>query len=368
MSSPNRKRVTKTGKGAFSLYLPKRWIDQWSKEQLKERRVDLQEVGDHLIISPIIKGSFQTGFLEHGDEDEIRQFLLCSYVQGYESAELRSEGFSDEQMSAARNFVRLLDERLILDVREESIGYGRDFKVNMDSPSVDQLQRLLFEKLHESLRLSKELIAHLNGNRNRTIHLLHTLRTLEEEDIDRVAMQIMRRASRMEITFHSFPDLFYTVLTTDLLEKLGDAIFGIAEGVCDLYGLDKGRLSFPMETILEEMDVSSTLGLRNLQRTKEAYMREVEQLEEHLRRTMDIVLNRRGEAAYRYMEEIDGYHSSLKDRLAGLLAGSVSDSEGEPRNELVRIGYDLQQIASLTGDLVEEVAMFYFSDDLEDRT
>src|SRR5688572_18974933 len=43
-----RKRVTQVGSGAYSIYLPKRWIDGWPPEQREKREVDLHQINQSL--------------------------------------------------------------------------------------------------------------------------------------------------------------------------------------------------------------------------------------------------------------------------------------------------------------------------------
>jgi hypothetical protein len=366
MLSKNRKKVTRSGKGAFSLYLPKKWVDGWGEEQSKERKVDLLELGDHLIISPVKKNSSKSVVLNNRDVDEIRQFLLCSYIKGYEAVELQSGGFSDEQISAARNFMRLLDEKLILDVSEDRIAYGRNFKVNLEVPTVFQIQRLLFEKLQESIRLTQELIEHFDSNPRRTIHLLKMLHILEEEDVDRLSMQIFRMATRMEVRFDSFADLFYVVLTTDLLEKMGDSVYGVAKSVCDYYGLDEEKLLLPLNAIMEDIPkpIKSPASIQDM---KGAYLSGLEDCETHLRRIMEITLGKKGREAYQYMPELCDFSARmLEEMLKGSRASLVTKGGNidERALRLTKIGHHLLEIATLTESLADEVAMFYYCEEL----
>lgn len=363
MPTKSRKRVTRSGKGAFSLYLPKKWVDNWNEEQYKERRVDLLELDDHLIISPLRKNSSKSLSLNGGTDDEIRQFLLCTYVRGYELADIRSEKFADEQMSAARSFMRLLDEKMIMDISEDRIAYGRNFKVSLESPTISQMQRLLFEKIQESLRLSRELLEHFDENPTRAIHLLKMMRTLEEEDVDRMSMQIFRRASRMELRFDSFADLFFVVLTTDMLEKLGDSIFGIARSVCRFYGMDEGRLLFPLEVIEKDVMVENFSTNQAFEDMRRLFITMLEECEVRLRKIMDYTLERKGAESYQIMNELAEFNKSLIERLNITAQEAFISSERRIRMALLHMmeaRHHIIAIGELIEELAKEIAMFYF--------
>jgi len=363
MPTKSRKRVTRSGKGAFSLYLPKKWVDNWNEDQLQERKVDLLELDDHLIISPVRKNSSKSLSLNGGTDDEIRQFLLCTYVRGYESADLKSKEFSDKQMSAARSFMRLLDEKMILDISEDRIAYGRSFKVSLESPTISQMQRLLLEKIQESLRLAKELLEHFDENPTRAIHLLKMMRTLEEEDVDRMSMQIFRRASRMELRFNSFADLFFVVLTTDLLEKLGDGIYGIARSVCRFYGMDEEQLLFPTDVIEKDILMENFSGSQAFEDMRRVILSMLEECEVKLRDVMDHILERKGAESYQIMHELSEFNKSLVENLNTTAQDAFMSSERRVRMALLNmmdVGQCIIAIGESIEELAKEIAMFYF--------
>jgi hypothetical protein len=363
MPSKSRKRVTRSGKGAFSLYLPKKWIDEWSEEQSRERKVDLLEMDDHLIISPVRKSNTDSATISGGRVDEIRQFLLCTYVRGYEAAELNSKRFSDEQICAARNFMRLLDENMILDVNEDRIGYGRSFKVNMESSTISQMQQLLFEKIQESMRLATELIQHFDTNPRRSLHLLKMMRTLEEEDIDRLAMQIFRRATRMEFRFDSFADLFFVVMATDLLERMGDGLFDIARSVCRFYDLDEERLLFPLDVILEDVDMEDIPVDPSLDDMRQFQLSMMDECGSRLRDVMDLTIERKGREAYDRIQDLEEFNKSLAENLNLTAQGAFGTMDLGVRKALLRmmeIGESIMEIGEMIRDLTKEIAMFYF--------
>jgi len=367
MPSKSRKRVTRSGKGAFSLYLPKRWVDDWSEEQSKERKVDLLEMDEHLIISPLRKNNSSSASMNGGRDDEIRQFLLCTYVRGYEAAELSSDRFSEEQICAARSFMRLLDENMILDVSENRIAYGRSFKVDMESATIPQMQKLLFEKIQESLRMANELIRYFDANPLRSIHLLKMMRTLEEEDVDRLSMQIFRRASRMELKFDSFADLFFVIMTTDLLEKMGDSIFSIARSVCRLYDMEEEKLLFPLERIMDDLELTPIPVDPSLENMRRFQLSMLDECAKRLREVMDLTLERKGREAYERMGDLADFNKSLAKDLNLTAQGAFGTPDPGVRRALLgmmEMGESIMEIGEMVEELAKEIAMFYFCEDL----
>jgi len=368
MPTKSRKRVTRSGKGAFSLYLPKKWVDDWCEEQSSERKVDLLEMDDHLIISPVMKNNSSSASLNGGRDDEIRQFLLCTYVRGYESADLTSNRFSDEQICAARSFMRLLDEKMILDVSEDRIAYGRSFKVSLESPTISQMQRLLFEKIQESMRLASELIQHFDDNPRRAIHLLKMMHTLEEEDVDRLSMQIFRRATRMEFKFDSFADLFFVVLTTDLMEKMGDSIFKIARSVCRFYDMKEDRLLFPLEVVVKDIEVESIPVDQSFEDMRQFHLSMLDECGSRLREIMDLTLERSGREAYERIQDLADFNKSLAENLNLTAQTAFDTSDLRVRQALLRmmeIGESIMEVGEMVEELAKEIAMFYYCEELQ---
>lgn len=365
MPSRHRKKVTRSGKGAFSLYLPKKWIDGWSQEQRKDRVVDLIQIDEYLIVAPAKRGKAKSVLLENGSTDAVKQFLLSSYARGYEAADIRSNHFTDEQICGARSFARLLDEKLILDITEKRISYGKDFGVTIDMPSVTQMQRLQFEKLLESLRLCHELLQYFDHNRRRTVHLLRMLRTLEEEDLDRMAMQIMRRAARMEILFDSFADLYYVVLTTDLLEKTGDSVYGIARCICRLYSLDEERLLFPLEALVKEVSPPERLP-QSMEGLREVYLESLRKAEDLLRSVTDMTLERRGREAYEFMEQLSAFRGNLGKEMSAAMRNLPFGEENERGRiiQIMQVGHYINAIATFLEEFARQTALFYYCEDL----
>ncbi|MCA1818678.1 MAG: hypothetical protein LC620_01275 [Halobacteriales archaeon] len=112
MQGTKRKRVTQVGSGAYSVYLPKKWIDGWSPEQRAAREVDLHFINNSLLIVPALR---RLRFETKVDTEQafVRMMLLSAYVRGHHEVVLHPKGAFDEDCVAmARDLLRHLDERL----------------------------------------------------------------------------------------------------------------------------------------------------------------------------------------------------------------------------------------------------------------
>src|SRR5687767_684313 len=147
-----RKRVTRVGSGAWSVYLPKKWIDSWTPAQQEGREVDLHIISGSLLIVPVLQ---DRGFEATGpaDVEALRTLLLSAYVRGYESVRLHpADRFPNDAIAAARDFLRHLDERLVATVGPELIGFELP-ATGGAAPAVDLLQSM-GARLGETLDLA----------------------------------------------------------------------------------------------------------------------------------------------------------------------------------------------------------------------
>src|SRR5688572_17006322 len=85
-----RKRVTQVGSGAWSIYLPKKWIDSWSPEQQAGREVDLHLINNSLLIVPVLQERAIEAEVSCR-ADQLRTVLLSAYVRGAASVRLKPE-------------------------------------------------------------------------------------------------------------------------------------------------------------------------------------------------------------------------------------------------------------------------------------
>ncbi len=326
--------------------------------------MDLIQLDDHLIISPVMKGSSVSLKTESDSVDDVKRFLLSSYVRGFEYAELTAKKrFTDEQICGARSFVRFLDERLVLNITETRIAFGRNSAGVPQGSSTIQMQALLFDKLAEAMRLTAELIDHFDRNKRRAIHLMQMLRLLEE-DVDRLAFQILRQASRMEMPFESLADLHYAVLTTSLMENISDSVFGTVRDVCKIYGIDHNKLLFPAETLLADIRGAATRLEPSLETIRHLYTTDFKECETYLEEIKGFTLSEDAEKAYSCKEDLVRFRDELGVRLGnavnGVLVEGVSSGRGSDMAQVLRIGYRIADIATKLEELAKLSVTFHF--------
>ena len=364
-----RKKVTRSGKGAFSLYIPKRWIDGWKGEQARDRTVDLLQMDDYLIISPVQKGSSKSVRLDSDSVDEVRHFLLSCYVRGFESAEVvAKDRFTDEQICEARSFVRSLDDRLTLDISETRIAYDKNAAAMLSRPDAAQLQRLLLDKLLEGLRLVEELLEHFDRNPRRAIHLMQMLRLLEE-DTDKLALQILRLASRMEIPFENLVDLYYVILTTNTMENLGDSMFEMVRIVCRAYNIDPAKLMYPPETIIKEIAKPAVLD-SSLDNLRQVFVADLRILAKHAETLKELMQSDETDKVEAYLDELTLLRDSLGEDLGKVIKNAMTKGDGPAHGRnlvhLVRIGYRIGDITTKLEESAKHLITLHFSRELTD--
>ncbi|MGC8912570.1 MAG: hypothetical protein ACP5LE_01360 [Thermoplasmata archaeon] len=247
------KSLTKTGSGTFAIYLPKEWIKsilpEWKDE--KKYQVYLRVLERALLILPPIKSVEKEIVIPETGKRETKQALISGYVRGYSHFSLRTEkGLKEESILEARNVMRFLDETLVTTTDEHKIEFVDRF-VEKEF-NLDEAVSLLFDRVHDAMSLSLEILTYFDLNPERTIHLMQMLAAIEDRDIDRGVYQIIRNISRLNFKFRSFIELNYIVLINDILERLGDSSIGIAELVCDIYGIPRAHLTYPYEILMKE--------------------------------------------------------------------------------------------------------------------
>ncbi|MGD0056616.1 MAG: hypothetical protein ABSB83_02025 [Methanomassiliicoccales archaeon] len=369
MAQRYRKKVTRSGKGAFSLYIPKRWIDGWKGEQARDRRVDLLQMDDHLIISPVQKGSSKSVRIDSDSVDEVKHFLLSCYVRGFESAEIMTKSrFTDEQICGARSFVRSLDDRLTLDISENRIAYGKNAAAMLSRPEAAQLQRLLLDKLLEGVRLMEELLEHFDRNPRRAIHLMQMLRLLEE-DTDRLALQILRLASRMEISFENLVDLYYVILTTNTMENIGDSMFEMVRNVCMIYNLDPAKLPYPPDTITKEIGKPAVLDPL-LDSLRQVFVADLKILGKHIETLRELMLSDQTEKVQTYLDDLTLFRDSLGEDLGKTIKNALTRGDGSAHERnlihLIRIAYRIGDITTRLEESAKHLITLHLSHTLAD--
>lgn len=297
------KKITE-GKGAFSLYIPKKWINRWKDIQLKERNVRMILLEDFLVITPVHKSSLASLNISSHSVDDIKRFILASYIKGFEGAELiAADRFSDEQIMGSRDFVRFLDERISLNATEKRIELKFDNPCEGTNSSFVNMRSLIFDKLGDAFQLLKELIEYFDRNARRSLHIMQILRLLEE-DIDKLVFRILRQASRFEIPIETISDLHFVSLTVSYLESMSDNVFGIVRSICSIYRIDYRRLSFPTEVLMRDVAPTQFALSGDCDAIKKLYMAYLDLCKTHINKIYSCIANKNPLEAFALKEDL----------------------------------------------------------------
>ncbi len=262
VDAPLRKKVTKVGSGAWSIYLPKKWIDAWEPAQQEGREVDVRYIGGGLLVSPVIIQSNYTATLPSHAET-VRLRLLSAYLRGYHHVVLRpTEAFDNECIAVARDFLRHLDERLEATCTQDAIGY----RLRSDLPAAigdaDDLLSVMTAKVREVLRLAEEAVGTYSHDPDRALHALRLLRDTHEEDVARLFYQATRQVATLDIPMPSVSAYQLLGLTAADLHRVSETGMRVGQAILLEYGLDFADLDYPRPHLMEKMrlpDIGSGL-------------------------------------------------------------------------------------------------------------
>jgi hypothetical protein len=299
-----RKRVTRAGSGGFSIYLPKKWIKSWSGEQVKDREVDMFNIENHLILAPKLSRKKIEISVEHIDREDLKEYIVSSYINGADEFKLQSSVLTDALIGESRSIIRMLDENLEPTSNNNMVSYINRSSIAHETHA---LISLLFDKLSDGENLVWELIQSFDSNPEKGIHLLRLLYTLEEEDIDRIAFQIMRNISKLDISSRSITELNLIWAMADALERIGDTLYSITGLICDFYGLEREELRYPVE-YLQQHIVSKNFALPDcVKHLKDDISSDMRSCYSFLLRTKKSILERNGREALRCARDIACY-------------------------------------------------------------
>ena len=250
MQAIKRKRVTRVGSGAWSVYLPKAWIDSWPPQQQAGREVDLHLVSGSLLITPVVQDRSFSASDAPSDVPLLRNLLLSAYVRGYESVELRPAGrFPNESIAAARDLLRHLDERIVATVAPDLIA----FRVPVDGGGPIDLLQVLGTRLGECLDLAAECLDHAGTDPERVVHAARLLQSIQDEDVSRILHQTLRRVATLDVDLESISDLQLLDIAAFLLDGVGGQSLAVAATVLADQGLGLADLAYPRDELLRRM-------------------------------------------------------------------------------------------------------------------
>lgn len=254
VEKPIRKRVTRVGSGAFSIYLPKKWIDGWPAEQQEDREVELRFISESILISPVIR-RVRFGSDAPPQTDAVRVRLLSAYVRGHNEVRItpREGRFDNDCVAAARDLMRHLDERLVAVSTPEEIG----FRLRSDIPSpqagAEDLLDILGAKVAEVMSLAADAVEVYGHDPDRALHSLRLLQDTHEEDVSRLFYQTVRLVATLEIPLESVTGYQLLGLTAAELHRMSEAGLTIAAAILRDYDLRLEDLQYPRPHLLEKM-------------------------------------------------------------------------------------------------------------------
>jgi phosphate uptake regulator len=250
-----RKRVTRVGSGAWSIYLPKKWIDSWSPEQQAGREVDLHFISNSLLVVPVVQDRSIEAEVPP-QVGQVRTLLLSAYVRGAASVRLAPADagrFDSDCIAAARDFLRHLDERLVATVGPDAIG----FRVPETAPApggsgLDQLA-LMAAKVREVVGLAADAVEHAGTDPDRALHAARLLQAIQEEDLSRLFHQTLRRVATLEFPLESVTDFQLLDLAAASLHGMGAQAVRMAATILDGYGLTLDDLAYPRAELVRRL-------------------------------------------------------------------------------------------------------------------
>jgi phosphate uptake regulator len=248
-----RKRVTRVGSGAYSIYLPKKWIDAWSPEQRKQREVDLHFINRSLLVVPVIRDRTHTAKCPN-DVAQLRARLLAAYVRGHQEVRLTPAGraFDSDCIAAARDFLRHLDERLSPEVRPDSIGYRLQAELPPSFASGDPLLQMMVAKVGDLVGLAAECIE--SGNQpDRLLHAARLLVAVHDEDVSRMYHQALRLVATLELPLQTVSDFQILDLVAAELHDIGRQAVAVAHVALGGLGLSTAELGYPRQELLRRI-------------------------------------------------------------------------------------------------------------------
>src|SRR5687767_7609614 len=246
MEAVKRKRVTQVGSGAWSIYLPKKWIDSWSPGQQAGREVDLHLISGSLLVVPALQDrGFQATVPTQAAA--VRTLLLSAYVRGYAQVRLAPEGgrFDSDCIAATRDFLRHLDERLVATVGPDAIGFALPVTVGAQTANGLEMMSLMAAKVREVVGLAADCAEHHGTDPDRALHAARLLQAIHDEDLSRLFHQTLRRVATLDLQLESVTDFQLLDLAASHLHAMGAQCVRIAATILDGYGLRLEDLAYP---------------------------------------------------------------------------------------------------------------------------
>ncbi len=343
-----RKRVTRVGSGAFSIYLPKKWIDSWPAAQQESREVDLHLINDALMIVPAhLEQSAELAVED--DQKAVCSLLRSAYIRGIDRIRVtpKTGTFGTDTIASARDMLRHMDERLIVTTNPEELSFSLDPDLPPPVSNGADLLRILTSKVRDMVDLCQQSVDAHQVDVDRSLHTMSLLVGTQEDDVRRLFHQALRMVARIELPMSSVSDFQVLDLIAADLERFGSHLVRIVEILLSDLGLTTNDLDFPrshlLKTIGEVPDrapVAHAL-VRN-------YHHGFDAIASALTSIMDAVQLRDTQAIARLQQEVVQQQDDLAERFFGTIAEHWG--QDMPAEQAVRI-FTMARVASLMADL-----------------
>lgn len=354
------KKISRAGSGGYSIYLPKRWINKWSEAQQKEKEIEMFEVGDQLIISPKQSRKALTKIIEGASQEELIYHMLSAYIRGVDDFSMTQNGLTDVDISGMRNILRFLDENLMVHAEKNTISYENRPLLTYDP---EPLISLLFDKIIEAENLAADLVNDCDTNPSRCIHLMRMLYAIEKEDVNRLSLQIFRNLSRCRSPARDFIDINFKWSSANMLEIIGDGIYGVVQVVCQSYGINPDELRYPAEYLERKIENRNPV-LGDADKLRMQLVIDLREGAVMLSKAKEAIISGDGKGAFEYKDELREQVRAMEAELAdGMGEFSLSGhvTEGSFLS-VVLISIRVREVMYLTKSLTKRAALIYFSD------
>jgi len=353
------KKITRAGSGGFSIYLPKRWVNGWSEEQRQKRELEMFNVGDQLILTPLQGRRRRTMEIRGASREEWVYAVLSSYINGIDDFDLVHEGLSDEGKGEIRSILRFLDENLIVSTHDGTLSYENRPLV---FHQVDSLLPLLFDEIIEAEKLAAEMLACCDSDRYHCVHLMHLLYAMEREDVNRLTLQIFRTLSRCRAPCRSFLDINYKWTSANMLEIMGDVLFGLVRIVCRSYGLDADELQYPIEYLTRRIDPQAKGVLQGMEPLRKRLVSGLEDSARILSRAKQAIVSGDGREAFDCKDILRKQLSEMEEEMAKSMDDYFSYGRRGSFLPVLMTTVRVREIMYLTKSLTKRAALIYFND------
>lgn len=348
MADIKRKRVTRVGSGAYSIYLPKKWIDSWPEAQQESREVDLHLINEALMIVPAHM-DLSAARVVPVDTETVCSLLRSAYVRGLDRLELTpSDGtFGSETIAASRDMLRHMDERLIVSCTPETIGFSLDPELPPSFTSGGDLLRIMTAKAREMVGLCSEAVDTHLTDLDRSLYAMSLLVTTQREDIRRLFHQSLRVVARIDLPMDSVTDFQVLDLLAADLERFGSHLVRIAEILLSELGLTVEDLAYPRPHIMQQVGELPT-RTPLVQELIRNYRLGFDAIATALNATMDAVQTRD-------MATVSALKANImeqQDAMAGRFFATIAEHWGDEIKADQAVGaFTMTRVASILADL-----------------